>query len=382
MHVVYGGANLFRPNTASRLGQNAITAAGQYGPIAEVLGVSEAVANRVLAKLQSEPVEDYRIDFEDGYGCRADAEEDGHAVAAAHAMSEGMAAGLLPPFVGIRIKPLTHEMRARSLRTLDLFLRALGTPAPPNFVVTLPKISSADEPALLADRLEALEHDLHMPAGSLGMEIMIETPQAFQESNLHKFAAAGRGRVRGAHFGPFDYTSSLGIASVGQDLLHPVCDMARHMMQVAYAPSGTWISDGPTNVMPVARERGAAGVHDAWRLHFKHVRHSLYMGFYQGWDLHPAQLVSRYGAVFSFFEEALGDASVRLKNFVDRAAQATMVGQMFDDAASGQGLLNFFLRAINCGAITEEEARERTGLSHSEIAAGSFERIVEARQAP
>jgi citrate lyase beta subunit len=336
----------------------------------------------VLAKLRREPVEDYRIDFEDGYGCRADAEEDAHAVAAANAMKEGLAAGLLPPFCGIRIKPLAHEMRARSLRTLDLFLRTLGKPAPENFVVTLPKIAGAAEPALLAGTLDALERELRLPDGSLGMEIMIETPQAFQESNLHKFAEAGRGRVRGAHFGPFDYTSSLGIASVGQDLLHPVCDMARHLMQVAFAPTGIWISDGPTNVMPVARERGAAGVHDAWRLHFKHVRHSLYMGFYQGWDLHPAQLVSRYAAVFSFFEEALGDASVRLKSFVGRAAQATMVGQRFDDAASGQGLLNFFLRAINCGAITEAEARERTGLSHSEIAGGSFARIVQARNAP
>jgi citrate lyase beta subunit len=379
VHVVYGGANLFKPDTPSKLGRIAMASADQYGPVATVLGVSEAVAARVLRKLQTEPVEDYRIDFEDGYGYRTDAEEDGHAESAGRALKECAARGMLPPFSGVRIKPLNREMRGRGLRTLDLFLRALGAPLPPNFVVTLPKPVSADEPALLAERLEAWEREAGIDTGTIRIEIMIETPQALQGDNLLRFAAAGRGRVRGAHFGPFDYTSSIGIASAAQDLLHPACDMARHAMQVAYAPAGIWLSDGPTNVMPVPGERGADAVHDGWRLHYKHVRRSLYMGFYQGWDLHPAQLVSRYAAVYSFYAEALPGASARLKSFVERASRASMVGQTFDDAASGQGLLNLFLRAIHCGALTEEEARERTGLTLGEIASGSFARIVEAR---
>ena len=97
-------------------------------------------------------------------------------------------------------------------------------------------------------------------------------------------------------------------------------------------------------------------MHRAWRLHAEHVRHSLVTGFYQGWDLHPAQLPSRYAAVYAFFLEGLDAASERLTNFVQKAAQATLVGDVFDDAATGQGLLNYFLRAMNCGAITEEEA--------------------------
>ena len=93
-------------------------------------------------------------------------------------------------------------------------------------------------------------------------------------------------------------------------------------------------------------------MHRAWRLHADDVRHSLVNGFYQGWDLHPAQLPTRYAAVYAFFLEGLDAASERLRNFVDKAAQATLVGDVFDDAATGQGLLNFFLRGINCGAIT------------------------------
>ena len=78
-------------------------------------------------------------------------------------------------------------------------------------------------------------------------------------------------------------------------------------------------------------------------------------GFYQGWDLHPAQLPTRYAAVYAFLE-SLDAASERLRNFVEKAAKATLVGDVFDDAATGQGLLNYFLRATNCGALTEEEA--------------------------
>jgi hypothetical protein len=120
-------------------------------------------------------------------------------------------------------------------------------------------------------------------------------------------------------------------------------------------------------------------VHHAWRLHARHVRHSLVSGFYQGWDLHPAQLPSRYAAVYAFFMEGLQAASDRLRNFVEKAAQATLVGDVFDDAATGQGLLNYFLRATNCGAITEAEAVSLSGLTVKEIRSRSFLTILKAR---
>ena len=150
-------------------------------------------------------------------------------------------------------------------------------------------------------------------------------------------------------------------------------------MNSGRAGSNVWLSDGATNVLPVGKDRGT--IHRAWRLHHDDIRHSLTNGFYQGWDLHPAQLVTRYAAVFAFFLESLDAASERLRNFIGKAAQATLVGEVFDDAATGQGLLNFFLRALNCGAVREDEIGTLTGLTLQELRSGSFVTIVRGRRA-
>ena len=150
-------------------------------------------------------------------------------------------------------------------------------------------------------------------------------------------------------------------------------------MQVAYASTAIRLSDGATNVMPVGND--PAGVHRAWKLHYDHIRHSLECAFYQGWDLHPAQLPTRYAAVYAFFLEGMEAAGERLRRFMDKAAQATLVGDVFDDAATGQGLLNYFLRAMNCGAITEAETEAKSGLTIEEIRSGSFGKIFNGRRA-
>lgn len=411
VHTVYGGAHLFKADIAARLGNLALRALEEYAStpadLCAAIGLREDLASvihsRVADKLRREPVEDFRADFEDGYGNRPDTEEDGHAEAAAREMAQGLAQGSLPPFVGIRIKPFTEELRERSLRTLDLFLATLVRETqgrlPDNFVVTLPKVTIPEQAAALSDLCDLLEPALGLPAGSLRLEIMIETPQAILnergESNLPLLAEAARGRCVAAHFGTYDYTASCNITAEHQSMTHPVCDFAKHMMQVAYAGTGLWLSDGATNVLPVPPHRAAkdgppltksqaeenrAVVHRAWRLHSEHVRHSLVGGFYQGWDLHPAQLVTRYATLYAFFLEGLDAASDRLRNFVQKAAQATLVGEVFDDAATGQGLLNYFLRAVNCGAITEEEALERSGLTLEELRGRSFVRILERRR--
>jgi hypothetical protein len=138
----------------------------------------------------------------------------------------------------------------------------------------------------------------------------------------------------------------------------------------------------PIHRNPVSDEQRAENrrtVHEAWRVHFDNVRHALRNGFYQGWDLHPAQFPTRYAAVYSFFLSSMDEASERLRNFMEKAGQATMVREVFDDAASGQGLLNFFLRAINCGAIQEDDGPALTGLSIEELRTGSFVAIMQAR---
>ena len=407
VHTVYGGAHLFKSDTTVKLGQLAVRSFNSFAPDAATFAkaldlpasVAETVFARVAEKLSREAVEDFRIDFEDGYGTRTDDEEDGHTIVAANEVAKGMADGTLSPFIGVRIKTFSEELHTRAIRTLDLFLTTLagatGGKLPENFVVTLPKIVVPDQVAALADIFDEIEPKLGLAAGSLKMEMMIETTQSIIASDgqiaLPGLFAAARGRCTAAHFGTYDYTASCSITAAYQDMLHPACDFARNMMQVAFGGTGVWLSDGATNIMPIAPHRGEPlspeqvaenelTVHRAWKLHYDHCRHSLANAFYQGWDLHPAQLPTRYAAVFTFFLEGLDAASERLRNFVEKAAQATLVGDVFDDAATGQGLLNYFLRAINCGAVTEQEALDLTSLTLDELRSGSFVKILKNRQ--
>ena len=269
---------------------------------------------------------------------------------------------------------------------------------PANFVVTLPKITCAEQVDTLGRALESLEQRLRLAAGTLKMEFMVETTQSIIGADgglaLPRLLDSARGRCVAAHFGTYDYTASCNIIAEHQRMRHPACDFAKHMMQVAYSGRGIWLSDGATTVMPVpVHKPGADGqlgereladnrrsVHLAWRLHAADIRHSLVGGFYQGWDLHPAQLPTRYAAVYAFFLQGMASASLRLKSFVARAAQATLVGDVFDDAATGQGLLNFFLRGINCGAFSEKDALA-TGLTVEELRSRSFYQILTNRRA-
>jgi citrate lyase beta subunit len=410
VHTVYGGAHLFRSDSASRLGAVALSTLDVYAPDGETLARAlefdkgtdaTLVRTRIVEKLQREPVEDFRIDFEDGYGNRPDMEEDGHAASAANEVAAGHANGTLPPFIGIRIKPLSTELHGRSLRTLDIFTTTLAGATnrklPSNFVITIPKLMGPGQVTAVVQACDALERRLKLAGGVLKLELMIETPQSILAADgtsaLRALVAAGDGRISGAHFGTYDYTALCGITAAWQHMRHQVCDFAKHMMQVGLAQSGVRLSDGATNIMPVGPHRAAPGksltaaqqrenrdaVHRAWKTHFDDVRHSLVNGYYQGWDLHPAQLPTRYAALYTYFQSALPAATARLRNFVEKAAQATLVGDVFDDAATGQGLLNFFIRGLSSGAVTLEEARA-TGLTVEDLQGRSFLKILESRR--
>jgi citrate lyase beta subunit len=409
VHTVYGGAQLFSADSVPKLGAIALRAMNQYAPDSATLGRAvdisshpalDTINQRVRDKLAREPIEDFRIDFEDGYGNRPDAEEDHHSAVVAAEVQKGISAGSLSPFIGMRIKPLNEELRVRSVRTLDLVMTALveGGGIPERWVVTIPKVTIIEQVDYTVAVLRNLEKKLGLADGTLKFEVMVETPQIILDrkgtSLLPRVLDSSDGRIRGAHFGTYDYTAGINITAAHQKMRHPANDFAKHFMQVAFAGTDVWLSDGSTTVMSVPIHRAVAGeslsktqqdenaasVHAAWKLHFDDIRHSLAGGFYQGWDLHPAQLVTRYAALYSFFLEGIDAAGVRLSNFVGKAAQATLVGDVFDDAATGQGLLNFFLRGINSGAITEDEALEMTGLTADEFRSRSFVRIMKGRK--
>ena len=439
VHTVYGGAHLFKSTLTQRLSELALRSLDEYGgdfvTFAKAIGLSGSetlpqeasmvdqlsekarkdidslkneheaawlawlVYDRVKAKLQREAVEDFRIDFEDGFGNRPDDEEDAVAVQAAREVAKGMRENSLSPFIGIRIKPFNEELKKRSARTLDIFITALWTEMkklPENFIITIPKIPIPEQITAVVECLERLEKNLGIPEGELKVELMIELTQTLVDEsgrvNIPLLLKACRGRCRGAHFGTYDYTASCNITAAYQSMMHPSCDFARQMMIITLANTGVMLSDGATNVMPIGpnrpkdrelsseeKDENIMVVHRAWRLAYDHIMHSLKIGFYQGWDLHPAQLPIRYAAMYNFFLEGLESASERLKNFIQKAAQATLVGDVFDDAATGQGLLNFFLRALACGAVTEAEILE-TGLTIAEIRGRSFVKILESRK--
>jgi citrate lyase beta subunit len=409
VHTVYGGAHLFRAETCQRLGARALASMDRYAAdaptFARAVGftdeptLAEQVHARVRAKLVREPVEDFRIDFEDGFGARSDAEEDRVADTAAHELARSLAEGMAPPFVGIRIKPLNDEWKLRATRTLDRFLTSLleatSGALPSRFVVTLPKITAPAQVRTLVRLFELLEYRHGLAAGSLRLELMIEVAQtllgADGRSPLAGLLDAAEGRCSGAHFGTYDFTASCNITAAYQAMDHPMCDLAKGLMLLSYAGTGIFLSDGATNVMPVELERGDTlsaaedaenrrAIHAAWQLGHRHIRHSLRGGFYQGWDLHPAQLPVRFATCYAFFLESFAEAAARLRNFVDKAAQATLVGAVFDDAATGQGLLNYFLRALNSGAIDQADLAI-TGLTLEEFGRSSFAKILAARTA-
>jgi citrate lyase beta subunit len=410
VHTVYGGAHLFTADLAVKLGATARQVLQAYAPDPPSLAaalhltsdLAESLYPRIVDKLTHAPVEDFRIDFEDGFGTRSDDEEDRWARRAGRETAAGLAAGTLPGSIGIRIKTLSEELKRRSLRTLDLFLTSLlehsGGALPPYLAITLPKITGPAQVAALAATCDAIERARGLKQGVLRIELMVETPQTIFASDgtvaLPRLVAAGQGRVDGAHFGTYDYTASQSITAAHQHMRHPACDFAKQVMKVALAGLPVRLSDGATNVLPVPPHRESDGVtlsaeqrrenadvvHRAWRLHMADIRHSLAGGFYQGWDLHPAQLPTRHAAVFAFFLSGLEAASDRLRNFVKQAAQATLVGDVFDDAATGQGLLNYFLRAVNCGAVSETEAAELSGLTIDDLRGRSFAKILANRR--
>ncbi|MBK6515504.1 MAG: phosphoenolpyruvate kinase [Polyangiaceae bacterium] len=410
VHTVYGGAHLFRRDTVRKLGALALRTLEEHGPtpvvFASALGLSgddafaSTVRARVVSKLEREPVEDLRIDFEDGFGARSDAEEDEAAEAAAREVAAGLEAGTLPPFIGLRIKSLGEETRRRALRTLERFFSALSDPRrslPSGFIVTVPKVTALEHVEAAADVLDALERGLGLERGALQLELMVETPQSILASDgwlaLPRWAHAARGRLSGVHLGAYDLTAACGVSAPHQSLTHPLCDLARAVMAVSFSGTAVAVCDGATNVLPVSVHRphqGAPlsadeeldnrrGVHAAWRLHFDHVTRAISQGLYQGWDLHPAQLPVRYAALYAFFLHALPESGARLTTFLERAAQATLRGTVFDDAATGQGLLNTFLRGLACGAFTDDDVQEATTLTPEELRLRSFAKILERR---
>ncbi|WP_371101239.1 aldolase [Streptomyces sp. PU_AKi4] len=373
VHTVYVPGDAFAADTLRTWGDRALAALDEHAPdaasFAAVLGLDGALAEdvygRVRAKLEREPVEDLRVDFEDGYGRRPDAEEDEAAARAARLTAEAYAAGTAAPYTGIRVKCMEAAVRDRGIRTLDIFLTGLMEAGglPDGLVLTLPKVTYPEQVTAMARLLDAFEEARGLEPGRIGFEIQIETSQSILATDgtatVARMIQAARGRATGLHYGTFDYSACLGVSAAHQASDHPAADHAKAVMQVAAAGTGVRLSDGSTNVLPVGPTEQ---VHDAWRLHYGLTRRALARAYYQGWDMHPGHLPTRYAAVFAFYREGFARAAARLARYADRAG-----GDVMDEPATAKALAGYLLRGLDCGALDAAEVARPTSLSRADL---------------
>ncbi|MGP4057968.1 DUF6986 family protein [Mycobacterium sp. 4D054] len=370
VHTVYIPGNRYSATMPAEWGSAALAAARDAGgldAVAALVGASdgcdcapETLASLVENKLSTEPIEDLRIDFEDGYGTFDDATEDADVARAVAALRSALDAGTSTPFVGTRFKCMEAGTRARGLRTLDMFVSGLVDSGglPDGLTLTLPKVTSVDQVEAMVAVAEALEAANRIPQGRIRFEVQVETPQAILGADgrapVAQFIHAGQGRVSSLHYGTYDYSASLGIAAAYQSMEHPAADHAKNVMQLAVAGTGVHMSDGSTNILPVGDPDNVA---TAWKLHARLVRRHLERGIYQGWDMHPAQLVTRYLATYAFYRGAFAPAATRLRNYVHQLDSTVM-----DEPATARALANVIHRGSVCGALTVDEIETATDL--------------------
>ncbi|WP_314173528.1 DUF6986 family protein [Streptomyces winkii] len=375
VHTVYVPADAVSPGTVRAWGEQARELLDEHAPdaasFATVLGLpsqlADPVYDRVRAKLEREPVEDLRIDFEDGYGLRPDAEEDTAAARAARLVAAACEEPGAPPYMGIRMKCMEAGVRDRGIRTLDIFLTGLMDAGglPGGLVLTLPKVSHPEQVAAMARLCGEFEKARGLPSGRIGFEIQIETTQSVLGADGRATVAlmidAAGGRATSLHYGTFDYSAACGVSAAHQAMDHPAADHAKAVMQTAAAGTGVRLSDGSTNIVPTGtREQ----VHDAWRHHHALVRRSLGRAYYQGWDMHPGHLPTRYAAVYAFYREGMERAAARLAAYTGNAGGDAAV---MDEPATARALSNYLLRGLDCGALSAGEVARHSGLTRAEL---------------
>jgi hypothetical protein len=328
------------------------------------------IYQRTIGKLHHEPVEELLIDLADNSGA---------AIAAAGHLAQAVLDDSRPPFTGVRLP----SMEPGNARFLDLFLTALiektGGKLPSNFCITLPAPNSAALAALHAF-LSEFERQHALESGLIKIEVTVASPRAIVDDDgrivLSKLADAAGGRCISAHLDGDSFLSELNVPAAHRHARHEACNFARQIMHLALSPSGIGLSDSIVPSTALTQDADIQGVHRAWREHFNGITHSLIGGFNQGWDADAVLLPARYAAVYSFFIEAQDAQGKRFREFTGQAAANGEI----EDASSAQTTLNFFYRALDCGALTEHEVSEATGLSAEELRCGSFAEIMKRRQ--
>lgn len=395
VHTLYVPADRFHRDIVRDAGSQALALLDEHlpdaGALADLLAgvhaedggvimtprLAEEVLPLVRTKLEREPVEDLRIDFEDGFTQRGvapqmrDADESRQLTKALDEVAAAAADAAMPPFWGLRFKSFDPASRSRGILTFATFVEQAAARGllPQNFHPTLPKVTSLEQVRAMVALCASLESSLGLPDGSLKFEIQVETPQTIVGPDGSTLVArllhGAQGRCLALHYGTYDYSAYCGIPAEYQSMEHPAADHAKAVMQVAAAGTGVFLSDGSTNILPVG---SADDIRAGWRLHARLVDRSLRRGYAQGWDLHPAQLVTRYAATFAFYRRGLPQALERIAVYLAVARGDDPASRFLDEPATARALAAFTLRASTCGALGDDELHDATGLAPHALA--------------
>ncbi|MDO3648807.1 DUF6986 family protein [Nocardia mangyaensis] len=360
VHTAYVAADRATADTPANWGAAALELLHRHADFLVGLDVTGSLP-AVQRRLTDQPIQDLRIDFEDGYGFRSDEEEDTAAIAAGKALASWADQPGAPASYGVRTKGLAAGERRRALRTLELVLDGAGGVLP-GFVFTVPKIRAAEQVSAIVDLCSGLERGHGLPDHTLRFELQIESPQAIVAPDgtapIARMISLAAGRCSALHFGTYDYTAACGIAATDQALDHPAADHAKAVMQVAAAQTGVWICDGSTQIVPDADPEAA------FANHHRLVERALRRGYYQGWDMHPGHLITRWLATYDFFRTATAVAVPRLQAYLDRRS-----GGVVDEPATAEALSTTVLRGLHCAATSESELLDRAPELTSEVLA-------------
>ena len=404
IHTVYVPADQAAPGLSRDWGRRALASLEAYAPtpaeLAEALGLGAGSGGPgtgwgpgglelsvdeiddawplLRRALQEAPIQDLRLDLEDGYGPHTDDEEDAHADAAAEVLLAEAADPIGPRRLGIRHRSLEAATRARAVRTLDRVIGRLASSAdgvPAGFVVTLPKVIHVDQVRVYVTLLDALEQAHGLPGGSLRFEIQVETPQTILAADgtlpLGPMIDAGAGRVTGLHYGTYDYSAAMGVGAAHQRADHPVALTAKAAMRLAAAGTGIEVSDGSTNRLPVG---DSPTVHANWAEHARLVLAAYADGIRQGWDLHPAQLVTRHLTTIVVQRRGLAGKLERLAAYLGAGTAAR--GGELDEPATAQTLAADVVRGVEAGAASRDHVEAATGATLEALRALADRRVV------
>lgn len=360
LHTVYVPADRVDRELSARWREQAVSfidACGGLQELADIAGIPaelrEAVCQAAARKLDAQVIEDLRIDYEDGYGYRKDAEEDTVARNGGKAGAQILLSEAGPDRVGLRIKPFDSRGAHRSVRTLRLFLESfLSVPGARERVqdirVTFAKVMRGIQMTTLDQVCKELEHVHRLEEGAIGVELQVEVPQVIAqgEGEDSLLALASNPRVRALHFGTYDYTSAQGIFPGEQRSNHPVALHAKRVMQVVAACHEIEVCDGSSNLIPLGNLRARAV-----KAHSVQISSALRDGIPQGWDLHPMQLPTRYLVSFAALRAEVPNALRRLHNAASQEADTGVL----DEPATLRMLAAVIIRSLRVGALGEQE---------------------------